>query len=179
MPPNHLQNDSLLKTGRLLTSFLMILLAIGFVALIISIPVIYYFQADLAETLRESAQDKLPMVLATITGLMLWGMALFAAGYVFLMLLRRIIDTVGNGDPFIPENASRLTMMGWITLLTQLAILPVKKLIEYLATHFPPDSLELEVDFSLTGILLALVLFILARVFRHGSDMRDDLEGTV
>ncbi len=26
---------------------------------------------------------------------------------------------------------------------------------------------------------LALLLFILARVFRHGAAMRDDLEGTV
>ena len=29
------------------------------------------------------------------------------------------------------------------------------------------------------GILLVLILFILARVFRHGAAMREDLEGTV
>ena len=33
--------------------------------------------------------------------------------------------------------------------------------------------------FSLSGILMVLVLFILARVFRHGAAMREDLEGTV
>jgi hypothetical protein len=33
--------------------------------------------------------------------------------------------------------------------------------------------------FSLGGVLLALVLFILARVFRQGAKMREELEGTV
>ena len=32
---------------------------------------------------------------------------------------------------------------------------------------------------DLTGFLIVLVLFILARVFRHGAAMREDLEGTV
>jgi hypothetical protein len=32
---------------------------------------------------------------------------------------------------------------------------------------------------SLGGLLLALTLFILARVFRQGAAMREDLEGTV
>jgi Fe-S cluster assembly ATPase SufC len=32
---------------------------------------------------------------------------------------------------------------------------------------------------DMTGILLVIILFILARVFRHGAAMREDLEGTV
>jgi hypothetical protein len=34
-------------------------------------------------------------------------------------------------------------------------------------------------DFGGGGLLLTLVLFILARVFRKGAEMRADLEGTV
>lgn len=33
--------------------------------------------------------------------------------------------------------------------------------------------------FDLGGIILAITLFILARVFRQGAAMRNDLEGTV
>jgi hypothetical protein len=33
------------------------------------------------------------------------------------------------------------------------------------------------VDFG--GIILVLTLFVLARVFKHGAAMREDLEGTV
>ena len=40
-------------------------------------------------------------------------------------------------------------------------------------------SISVDADFSTNGLLLALVLFILARVFRTGAKMREDLEGTV
>ena len=43
------------------------------------------------------------------------------------------------------------------------------------------DKLKIDTDFGFDGggILLILILFILARVFRHGAAMREDLEGTV
>jgi hypothetical protein len=37
----------------------------------------------------------------------------------------------------------------------------------------------IQVDLPLAGLFLALVLFILARVFREGTRMREDLEGTI
>ena len=36
-----------------------------------------------------------------------------------------------------------------------------------------------DVGVSLGGVLLALILFVLARVFSQGAAMRDELEGTV
>ena len=47
----------------------------------------------------------------------------------------------------------------------------------WLAHEFRRAHIEVGVSFS--GILMALVLFILARVFREGARMREDLEGTV
>lgn len=44
------------------------------------------------------------------------------------------------------------------------------------------DDFDLNVGgdgFSLTGIMIVLLLFILARVFRRGAAMREDLDGTV
>lgn len=43
----------------------------------------------------------------------------------------------------------------------------------------PLEALVSGEDFSLSSLFLSLTLFILARVFRHGAAMRDDLEGTV
>ena len=40
-------------------------------------------------------------------------------------------------------------------------------------------DITIDAGLDIEGILLALILFILARVFRHGARMRDDLEGTV
>lgn len=39
--------------------------------------------------------------------------------------------------------------------------------------------LDIDWNFSLTRWLAVLLLFVLARVFEHGTRMRDELEGTV
>lgn len=41
------------------------------------------------------------------------------------------------------------------------------------------DDTGFDGDISLSGWLLALVLFILARLFRHGTNLRAGIEGTV
>jgi hypothetical protein len=92
-------------------------------------------------------------------------------------LLRRLVDSVGEGDPFVPENARRLASMAWITLTVQGLSIGVATLIGWV--EFATGPLHGQFGFSLGGILLTLVLFILARVFRRGAAMREELEGTV
>src|SRR3546814_4918055 len=92
-----------------------------------------------------------------------------------MRLLRQLIGTVGEGDPFIFENAVRLRKMGWIAVIVELTKIPAGAMAIFLVGQFETDRMQLDIDFSLTGILLALVLFILARVFRHGAAMREDL----
>jgi Zn-dependent protease with chaperone function len=41
------------------------------------------------------------------------------------------------------------------------------------------SSFEFGFGFDFSGIILVVTLFILARVFRQGAEMRADLEGTV
>lgn len=115
---------------------------------------------------------------------------LLVAGLLFLVLcfviqLKRIADTVGQGDPFQPANADRLRRMAWFSLGIQGIELVLGWLVarygEY-AQAVGSDDVTIGIDgggASLTGLALAVVLFILARVFRHGAAMRDDLEGTV
>ena len=98
--------------------------------------------------------------------------------YLFFTLnLSRIVATVGTGDPFQPENADRLDRMAWLTLATQACLLVLAPVVGMIATRL--DELRGDFDLSLEGFVMALVLFILARVFRRGTQMRDDLEGTV
>lgn len=100
-----------------------------------------------------------------------------ALGFLFLRELRRIIDTVAQGDPFIPDNAGRLQRMGWLAVAVQLIALPAGALAGW-ASHMAHSD-RLVIGVSLGGIFLALILFVLARVFRKGAQMRDELEGTV
>ena len=91
----------------------------------------------------------------------------------FISMLRRIVATVAEGDPFVVENAQRLTRMGWLAV----AIGVLATGIGIAATLIDGSPEAFDIDGG--SLILALSLFILARVFRHGAALREDLEGTV
>ena len=88
---------------------------------------------------------------------------------------------VAVGDPFAPENGSRLSRMGWLAIGAQGIALALKGVVKVLEPYAikAGKPIDLEFDLDMSGVLLVLILFILARVFRHGAAMRADLEGTV
>lgn len=98
-------------------------------------------------------------------------------GFLFIRHLRRIIDTVAQGDPFIPLNAVRLRTMGWIAVTVQLVAIPAGALAGWISYKGHVRYVDIGISFG--GIVLALILFVLARVFGKGAEMRDELEGTV
>lgn len=111
-----------------------------------------------------------------------------ASIFVLLMLALRffkelsgIANSVGEGNPFQIENASRLTRMGWISIAGQC----LGAILAGLSIWFEPylekagHHAEFGFGIEITGVLLTLILFVLARVFRHGAAMREELEGTV
>jgi hypothetical protein len=67
--------------------------------------------------------------------------------------------------------------MAWLALAIQVVSIGLGPLTYLLSQHF--DDVDVEGGLSLNGVALVLVLFVLARVFRHGAAMREDLEGTV
>jgi hypothetical protein len=122
-----------------------------------------------------------PFGIWLIVAALLLIIALMAMGGVFFVRLLAVVNSVGKGDPFDPANADRLAQMGWLALGGQVLILPLMGLAEWFAPYLEKagEGSDLGLDFDIGGILLILVLFILARVFRHGAAMREDLEGTV
>lgn len=106
------------------------------------------------------------------------------AGIILALLrsaleLRGIVRSVDEGDPFQPENADRLSRMGWLTVGVYALGLLVGPLAAWLASVTEKTDFAGNLDLGGGGIFLILVLFILARVFRKGAEMREDLEGTV
>ena len=77
---------------------------------------------------------------------------------------------------FEPANADRLTRMGWYALGATVAGWLVGAMGHVLEQEF--EGLEVSVS-PIGGLVLVITLFVLARVFRHGAAMRDDLNGTV
>jgi hypothetical protein len=105
------------------------------------------------------------------------GLATVPLNYVILNRLLAIVQTVRAGDPFVAENASRLQTIAWALLALQLLSLVVAAIGKSVST--PAHPVDLDAGFSVNGWLAVLLTFLLARVFAEGTDMRQDLEGTV
>ena len=177
-------NDLLLATGRLSAVAIQILCAFAAGMIILAGFVLTLASAGaLGGLIDLSDIDTFAVSPAAVIAILMLLASILSALFVFFGQLRAVIASVGTGDPFIPENARRLGVMAWLLVAVQVLAVPVGALRLYLANRVEgasPGGEQLDFSiFDLTGILVAIVLFILARVFRHGAAMRDDLEGTV
>ncbi len=170
-------NDPLLMAAKGIIYLILGVFAFAGVIVLLTIPAALIFGADLgaeinAADLPQHAYWLIALLLSAVAGLLYLGIR-------FFLYMLRIVQSVGVGDPFAPENADRLTAMAWITLAVNVLMLPVAALGIYIAklAGEAPGTIDADLDFG--GIVLILTLFILARVFEHGAAMRDDLEGTV
>ena len=181
------KRDPLLTAARLLLAAFIGVLGFAAVAIVLAIPLAIGFQTRILAEITAKGVETGPEIIGAIL-LVLAGVAvLLAMGVWFFVLLRRIVLSVGEGDPFIPENAERLSRMGWLILAGQIASIPVGALVIWVASLIEDSpaaanahaDLHSDFGFSFSSLLLMLVLFILARVFRRGAEMREELEGTV
>lgn len=173
--------DPLLMAAKTLIYFLMGMMAIAALALLVAAPAVLFMRDHV---LAELGTGFPPRHFWLLPATMVIGLAIVGLVLAFLDQLRRIVATVGQGDPFAPVNAARLTRMGWLALGFTLLQVPVAMLGSFLEqlverANSADAAMTLDGDVSVEGIVLALTLFILARVFRHGAAMREDLEGTV
>ncbi len=124
-----------------------------------------------------AAADLAPVVYWSVVAGVLGVLVVLALAARAACELRHVVPSVDPGDPFIAENADRLRRMGWLVLWIQVVAVPIE-----LGARRAPKLTDVgfsEFGASGAGFALVLTLFILARVFRLGSEMRADLEGTV
>ena len=184
LSPAPRRTDLLLRLGKALSLFIQGACALLGGLVVLLVPFVALAGMGALDGLFEPGE--LPIV-ATYPGPgvgLLVSLALIAAAmFLFFGRMRALIGSVGDGDPFIPENAQRLSVMAWLLLAAQVLAVPVAILRERmaaLALDVAPDAAPFAFGRQdLVGIVLVVVLFILARVFRHGAAMREDLEGTV
>lgn len=118
-------------------------------------------------------------VAETVAIMRLLGILSIAAAVAVHQLFTRllaIVESVRVGDPFVAANADRLQRIGWALLALQLLDLVLGAIALYFS--------RINVDFvtwtpSFTGWIGVVMIFVLARVFRLGAAMRDDLAMTV
>ena len=178
-----LVKDPLLAFARIVLVFFIAVLGFATAAVALAAPIVLVFQDRIVAAFTAEGVTGAARIFPALPIVMLAVAALLALGVYFLVLLRRIVNSVGEGDPFVPVNASRLSRMGWAVLAGQVLSIPVGRAVLWIAMIVADEKDHVHVgdDFGFTSssLLLMLVLFILARVFRRGAAMREELEGTV
>ena len=114
------------------------------------------------------------ITLLRATGLL--SVVVCVAVYQLFSCLLAIMETVRAGDPFIVANADRLQRIGWALFAIQVLDLAFGAIV------FALDRLGIDHATwvpGFTGWIGVVMLFVLARVFRVGAAMRDDLAMTV
>ncbi|HYD53190.1 MAG TPA: DUF2975 domain-containing protein [Gemmatimonadaceae bacterium] len=109
--------------------------------------------------------------------IMVIGLAAVPLMHLVLSRLLAIVETVRAGDPFVPENAQRLNRIAWSVL--GLALMHVVVMAIARAASTASHPIGIETRFDLARWVTVLLLFVLARVFEHGTRLREDLQGTV
>ena len=172
------RHDALLTTVWWMLTALLVLCLVVAVFCLLAYPIILLNKAYLLPAFGKMgiAGSAIPWigVLGAIAAVEL------ALTYLFLRNLRRIIGSVANGRPFEAVNADRLRHMAWLSVAMQVVAVPMTRLIVWFdALPQAPNVHHNSDGISVGTILLTLVLFVLARVFRTGAAMQEDLEGTV
>ncbi len=119
-----------------------------------------------------------PGYLLVVTALFLV-LALLTVSILFMRELFRIVGSVEEHDPFQPINADRLRRMGWFALGAQIILVAIAGIASWFGGFRQALVAEDAIASATSTLVLTLVLFILARVFRVGAEMRAELEGTV
>lgn len=102
--------------------------------------------------------------------------ALWMVSRIVIGLLA-MISAVGRGDAFAGANVARIEALAANVLGIQL----LGFIARVAGTPIAGDinGFDISPDLTPAGVAFALLLFILARVFRQGARLQDDLEGTV
>ena len=123
------------------------------------------------------APNDSPSLVLGMRSIMVIGIASVPLMHVVLSRLLAIVETVRDGDPFVAENAERLQRIAWSVLGLELLHVGVMTLARAVSIDTTPIDIKWRLDVA--RLVTVLLLFVLARVFEHGTRMRDDLEGTV
>ena len=118
--------------------------------------------------------DRLVLGLRSVAAL---GLIVVPLNYGILKRLLAMVGTVRAGDPFVAANAQRLQAIAWSLFALQILSIVIGAIGKSVST--PAHPVHLDAGFSFNGWLAVLLAFLLARVFAEGTNMREDLKGTV
>lgn len=172
--------DPLLATVQVLLILIKIVFVFANVMLGIGIGALLTVgRADVLAKIAEAGAPPSAYWLLIVAIALIMGMLMLA--YRFFQELSGVVSSVGDGEPFRADNATRLSRMGWISVGAHALGLTIGAIATWFAPYLEKLHGHADLEFGVDGggVLLTLILFVLARVFRSGAEMREELEGTV
>lgn len=160
---------TILKLGRFLN---LVLIAV----LIFGLPASMVFDSALRDYYGSRPSMDADRLIPTLRAAMILGLPMLAAVHILLSRLLDLVETVRTGDPFVPENAVRMRTIAWSLLAIQLTGIGFSIVAGMLRAGGAKVG---DWDFSLAGWVSVLLLFVLARVFEKGTQIRSDLEAMI
>ena len=162
----------------------LIVLVIFWLSIIIGVVGFLVFGTGLLGSLNGGAL-KLPWVEALADGVPpgrlavgLLGIVVFAVGIAYVCnQLRRILSTLAEGDPFVPENGPRLTRIAVAIALIEIVRTVATMIIS--ATVDLGENYTVNISLNLAVWGAVVVLFVLAQVFREGTRLREQEKMTI
>lgn len=144
------------------------------VALLAFVCLMMAFPNGLRDQIFAGVDAAKPMVSPQNMALVCLGMLVIAGAWFFVLKsLRRVVSTVIAGDPFVPQNISRLRRIWVIIALAEI----FRMFIHWLARVNATGASE--TDFRLETWFLVFVVAALAEAFRYGAELRRDQELTI
>jgi hypothetical protein len=176
----------LLKAAEIFVALIVILFGLALGALFVASTNLYGNHLGIPAMLPHgiARTDAMKIGYLVVIGVLLSFTLIFFA----VRAVAAIVQTAISGDPFVNDNARRLTRIGAllvalvaIELATSMAVNgTMKRLAD--AHHVPVSAIggfTFGPDLSPIGLFAILLIFVLAQIFRRGSEMRAELEGTV
>jgi hypothetical protein len=123
----------------------------------------------------DAISDAGPWLGPAAAGVLLVADLYLAGGIVVVGRLRNIFRTLIGGDPFHPQNAQRLRVIGAALAILELGRYAVAALARVLF-H---GAIHIGGGVSLTTWFAVLVIVVLSEVFREGARLRGEAELTI
>jgi len=174
---NHRKNSMAAFLSTVVTVIFWLAIVLGaFLFLILSIGIAGSLNGgELAIPMVEARADGVPVgrLVAALVGLMV-----FAPGIAYICAqLRRILSTLAEGDPFLPENAPRLTKIaiaiGLIEIIRMCSVLILAASVDLGEGYVA----NININLAVWGAII--VLLILAQVFKEGTRLREEEKMTI
>ncbi|HSV02304.1 MAG TPA: DUF2975 domain-containing protein [Phenylobacterium sp.] len=153
-----------------------LIVGLGAVGLLLIAALVFSFDPGLLRGMTLSAGGaSLASRWPAVTGGLLAAGLYIAGVLVIVGCLRRIFATLTAGDPFHPDNVSRLRLIGAMLAALELGRYGVWAVGAWLM----PEVAKARPGLSLTAWFSVLVVFVLAEVFREGARLRREAELTI